>query len=37
MHETMDGETILIHLETGAYYSLDGAGADTWELLAASA
>lgn len=35
VHETIDGETILIHLDTGAYYSLDGAGADAWELLAA--
>ena len=33
VHETIDGETILIHLDTGAYYSLDGAGADAWGLL----
>jgi hypothetical protein len=35
VHETIDGETILIHLGTGTYYSLDGAGATIWNLLAA--
>ena len=35
VHETIDGETIVIHLETGAYYSLDGPGAIVWELLVA--
>jgi hypothetical protein len=34
VHETIDGETILIHLGTGTYYSLDGAGATVWQLLA---
>jgi hypothetical protein len=33
VHETIDGETILIHLETGAYYSLEGSGAELWNLL----
>jgi Coenzyme PQQ synthesis protein D (PqqD) len=33
VHETIDGETILIHLGTGTYYSLDGVGAAAWELL----
>lgn len=37
VHETIDGETILIHLETGIYYSLDGVGSEVWELLAAGA
>jgi Coenzyme PQQ synthesis protein D (PqqD) len=37
VHETIDGETILIHLGSGAYYSLAGCGADVWELLAAGA
>ena len=32
--ETVEGETILIHLETGSYYSLTGAGAEIWDLLA---
>ena len=37
VHETIDGETILIHLGTGTYYSVDGAGSEAWELLAAGA
>jgi hypothetical protein len=37
VYETIDDETILIHLGTGTYYSLDGAGAEVWELLAAGA
>ena len=37
VHETIDGETILIHLGTGTYYSLDGVGSEAWELLAAGA
>jgi hypothetical protein len=37
VHETIDGETILIHLGTGTYYSLDGVGAKIWGLLAAGA
>jgi hypothetical protein len=36
VHETIEGEAILIHLESGFYYSLDGAGADVWGLLAES-
>ena len=37
VHETIDGETILIHLGTGTYYSLDGIGTEVWVLLAAGA
>jgi hypothetical protein len=37
VHETIDGETILIHLGTGTYYSLDGVGAEVWALLVAGA
>jgi len=33
VHETIDGETILIHLGTGTYYSLDGVGAEVWQLV----
>ena len=33
VHETIDGETIIIQLETGTYYSLSEAGADAWRLL----
>jgi hypothetical protein len=36
VHETIEGEAILIHLDNGFYYSLDGAGADIWGLLAGS-
>jgi hypothetical protein len=32
VHETIDGETILIHLGTGAYYSLEGLGAHVWGM-----
>jgi Coenzyme PQQ synthesis protein D (PqqD) len=35
VHETIDGETILIHLKTGSYFSLDGIGSEVWLLLAA--
>jgi hypothetical protein len=34
VYETIDGETILIHLGTGTYYSLDGAGSEAWEMVA---
>jgi Coenzyme PQQ synthesis protein D (PqqD) len=33
VHETIDGETILIHLKTGAYFSLSGSGPEIWSLL----
>jgi hypothetical protein len=32
VYETVDGETILIHLQTGSYYSLTGSGPDIWAL-----
>jgi hypothetical protein len=35
IHETVDGEVILIALQTGCYYSLDGSGAHVWDRLAA--
>ncbi len=35
VHETIDGETILIQLETGVYYSLRGSGPTIWRLLLA--
>jgi hypothetical protein len=37
VHETIDGETILIHLGTGTYYSLDGTGAEVWALASCGA
>jgi hypothetical protein len=33
--ETIDDETILIHLGTGIYYSLDGVGSVIWQLAEA--
>jgi hypothetical protein len=33
VHETIDGETILLNLETGNYFSLDATGAVVWQLL----
>jgi hypothetical protein len=33
-HETIDGEVIMIHLVLGNYFSLNGLGADVWELVA---
>jgi hypothetical protein len=37
VHETIDGEAILIHLVTGTYYSLDGVGAEVWGVAAGGA
>jgi hypothetical protein len=37
VHETIDGETILIHLRTGTYYSLEGSGSEVWQLVVAGA
>ena len=34
VHETIGGETILIHLETGTYYSLAGSASEIWGVLA---
>jgi hypothetical protein len=33
VHETIEGETVVIHLETGAYYSLRGTAAEIWGML----
>lgn len=35
VHETIDGETVVINLESGSYYSLEGSGADLWSRLLA--
>ena len=37
MHETIDGETIVIDLSTGTYYSLRGAGSAIWNAVASGA
>jgi hypothetical protein len=35
IHQTIEGETVIIHLERGLYYSLDATGAEVWQRLAA--
>ena len=35
VHETIHGETILISLENGVYYSLRGSGPEIWGLIVA--
>jgi hypothetical protein len=37
VHETVDGEVIVIDLTNGSYYSLAGSGPTIWEMLAAGA
>ena len=34
VHETIEGETILLDLRTGMYYSLDETGSALWDFLA---
>lgn len=33
VHETIDGETVLLDLNTGNYYSLEGPGALIWQYI----
>lgn len=33
IHETIDGETVLVNLDSGNYYSFDGVGVDVWNLI----
>ena len=33
VHETIDGEVVIINLDTGCYYSLDGVGAVIWNRI----
>jgi coenzyme PQQ synthesis protein D (PqqD) len=33
IHETVDGETLIINTETGVYYSTSSSGAVLWQLL----
>ena len=37
VHETIDGEAIIIDLASGNYFSLSGCGPQVWEMLAAGA
>jgi hypothetical protein len=33
IHETIDGETVIVNLDSGNYYSLDKVGADIWGYI----
>jgi hypothetical protein len=33
VHETIDGEVVVVNLDTGSYYSLEGVGAEVWALI----
>ena len=33
VHETIDGETVILNLDNGNYYSLTGIGAHIWEYI----
>jgi hypothetical protein len=33
IHESIDGEVIIINLTSGNYYSVTGSGADVWSLI----
>jgi hypothetical protein len=33
--DVIDGEAIIINLETGVYYSMQGIGGDVWSMIAA--
>jgi hypothetical protein len=37
IHETIDGETVMVNLDSGNYYSLDGIGVQIWDLLLSGA
>jgi len=36
-HETIDGETLMVNLDNGNYYSVLGIGVDIWSLIASGA
>jgi hypothetical protein len=33
IHETIDGETVIVNLDSGNYYSLDAIGAEIWDSV----
>ena len=37
VHETIDGEAVIINLESGAYFSAEGASATAWQTIAGGA
>jgi hypothetical protein len=36
IHESIDGEVIVINLTSGNYYSVKGSGADVWDVIESS-
>ena len=36
MHETIDGEVVIVNLDSGAYYAFDGSGQYIWDRLSQS-
>lgn len=34
VHETIDGETVIIDSESGLYFNIEGSGVDLWQALA---
>jgi len=36
MHETIDGEVVIVNLDSGAYYAFDGSGEYIWDRLSAN-
>lgn len=37
VYEIIDGQVIIINFDNGAYFSLDGTGADVWRMIEGSA
>ena len=37
VHETIEGEAVIVNLESGVYYSLRDSGVDVWNLIEAGA
>ena len=33
IHETVDGQTIIVNLDSGSYYDLNATGSDVWTML----
>jgi Coenzyme PQQ synthesis protein D (PqqD) len=37
VHDTIDGETVVVALETGTYYTITGSGVDMWSIVSGQA
>jgi hypothetical protein len=37
VHDTIDGETVVVALETGTYYTITGSGVDMWSIVSGGA